>query len=416
MHEIKRVAYFPDSFLEVDGVAMTSNKLVNFAKGRGYPFLIIHAGPRTEIRDDGNVKFLSLKRSPLSIPVDHSLRFDPFFQRHLSKVKRAISEFKPDVLHITGLNDVSIMGALLAWKLDVALVGSWHTNIHEYAARRLENSLRFLPSRTRKGFLDFLERQILNGAKLYYKMPQVLLAPNSELVNILKSGTTRRAKLMIRGVDTVRFTPEKRTLHDGVVRFGFVGRLRAEKNVRMLIDMEKRLIEKGRSNFRFLIVGEGDERKSLERNMKFADFTGYLDGEALAEAYANMDVFVFPSETDAFGNVPQEAMAAGAPALVTDKGGPRHFVVDGSNGYVAHDLDEFVKYAELLMDDPALLNRLKVSSREFAMTRSWDSVFETVYSAYAEAKDHLDKVKRTYGKNERKFFTIPKIAGDEETD
>jgi uncharacterized Zn finger protein len=48
------------------------------------------------------------------------------------------------------------------------------------------------------------------------------------------------------------------------------------------------------------------------------------------------------------------------------------------------------------------------------MTRSWDSVFETVYSAYNEAKDYLDKVKRTYGKKERRSFTIPKIAGDED--
>jgi glycosyltransferase involved in cell wall biosynthesis len=129
-----------------------------------------------------------------------------------------------------------------------------------------------------------------------------------------------------------------------------------------------------------------------------------------------MDVFVFPSETDAYGNVPQEAMASGAPALVTDKGGPRHFVIDGLNGYVARGVDEFVKYSEMLMDDAELLNRLRISSREFALTRSWDSVFETVYSAYSEAKDYLDRVKLTCGKKERKFLTIPKIAGDEEGD
>jgi glycosyltransferase involved in cell wall biosynthesis len=416
MNEVKRVAYFPDSFLEVDGVAMTSNKLVNFARRRGYPFLVIHAGPKTKITDDGSVKLFSLRRSPLSIPVDHSLRFDPFFQRHYRKVKKAVTEFKPDVIHITGLNDVSIMGALLAWKLDTALVGSWHTNIHEYAARRLENSLRFFPKRSRQDFLGFLERQILSGAKLYYKMPQVLLAPNQELMDMLTSGTTRRAKLMIRGVDTVRFSPEKRTINDGVVRFGFVGRLRAEKNVRMLVELEDRLIKAGHSNFRFLIVGEGDEREYLENNMKAADFTGYLDGEDLAHAYANMDVFVFPSETDAYGNVPQEAMASGAPALVTDKGGPRHFVTDGVNGYIARDVDEFAKYAGMLMTDRELLDRLKHTSRKFAMTRSWDSVFETVYSAYSEAKDYLDKVKRTCGRKERKFFTIPKIASDDERD
>ena len=414
MSSTLRVAYFPDSFLEVDGVAMTSNKLVNFAKGREYPFLVIHAGPKTETKNDGSVTFLSLKRSPLSIPLDHSLRFDPFFQRHLRRVKSELKKFKPDVIHITGPNDVSIMGALLAWKLDIALVGSWHTNVHEYAPMRLGKKLGVLPKKTRKEFLGFLERQILKGAKLYYKMPQVLLAPNQELMDMLVSGTTRRAKLMTRGVDTERFHPDKRTVSDGIIRFGFVGRLRAEKNVRMLADLEKLLLESGRTNFRFLIVGEGDERKFLESEMKTAEFTGYLDGEELARAYANMDVFVFPSETDAYGNVPQEAMASGAPAVVTDKGGPKHFVKDGINGFVARSLDEFAKYCGMFLDDEQLLAQMKQSSREFALTRSWDSVFETVYEAYGEAKEHLDKVKRTCPIRDRKVFKIPQVAGDDD--
>jgi glycosyltransferase involved in cell wall biosynthesis len=414
MSSTLRVAYFPDSFLEVDGVAMTSNKLVNFAKSREYPFLVIHAGPKTETKTDGSAEFLSLKRSPIAIPMDHSLKYDPLFQRHTGRVSRALKKFKPDVIHITGLNDVSIMGAFLAWRMDIALVGSWHTNLHEYAAARLGKNLRFLPEKTRRGFLGFLERQILSGAKLYYKMPQVLLAPNQELMDMLSSGTTRRSKLMIRGVDTERFHPEKRTISDGIIRFGFVGRLRAEKNVRMLAELERKLLGSGRSNFRFLIVGEGDERKYLQQVMKQADFPGYLDGEKLAEAYANMDVFIFPSETDAYGNVPQEAMASGAPAIVTDKGGPKHFVTDGINGFVAGSIDEFVKYAGMFLDDPQLLERMQQSSREFALTRSWDSVFETVYEAYREAKEHLDKVKRTCTKKDRKFFTIPRVAGDED--
>jgi len=416
MNSIPRVAYFPDSFLEGDGVAMTSNKLVKFARERDYPFLVFHAGPKTHDTQDGSVTFVSLSRSLLSIPMDHSLRFDPLFQRHLRKAKRAIEKFKPDVIHITGPNDVSIMGALLAWKMDIALVGSWHTNVHEYAARRLHKKLTFLPKDIRTGFTNWIERRVLSGAKLYYKMPQVLLAPNQELLDMLVAGTTRRARLMVRGVDMEKFNPGHRTVNDGLIRFGFVGRLRAEKNVRMLPELEKRLIAAGKSGFRFLIVGEGDERKFLEREMKFADFTGYLDGQELSEAYANMDVFVFPSETDAFGNVPQEAMASGAPALVTDKGGPKHFVADGVNGYVCRDLDEFVKYSSMLIDDVSLLERLKLTSLEFAKTRSWESVFETVYQAYGEAKDYLDKVKRTCTKKDRHMFTIPNIAVDEDSD
>jgi glycosyltransferase involved in cell wall biosynthesis len=162
----------------------------------------------------------------------------------------------------------------------------------------------------------------------------------------------------------------------------------------LLIELEKRLLESGRRNFRFLVVGEGDERKFLEANMKTADFTGFLEGEALSEAYANMDVFVFPSDTDAFGNVPQEAMASGAPSLVSDKGGPKYFVTNGYNGYVASGLDDFVKYARLLIDDPEQLAKMRTNSIEFARTRTWESVFETVYEAYGEAKDYMERIRK----------------------
>lgn len=408
MSKYLRVAYFPDSFLEFDGVAMTSNKFVKFARERELPFLCVHAGPRNETKQDGSITKFALKRSPLSIPLDHSLKYDPFFQRHIKKVRQAMLDFKPDVVHITGPNDVSIMGAWMAWKMDLPLVGSWHTNVHEYAARRLRKSMWFLPKGARWKLTDIIEKQIAAGAKLYYTMPQVLLAPNQELVEMLQTGTPRPSKLMIRGVDTEIFSPEKRTVNDGLVRFGFVGRLRAEKNVRMLVELEKRLLQAGYTNFRFLIVGEGDEREYLAKNMKTAEFTGFLSGEALSEAYANMDVFVFPSDTDAFGNVPQEAMASGAPALVSDKGGPKFFVENGMNGFVASNLDDFVKFAQQLLDEPDLLQKMKASSREFAKTRTWESVFETVYEAYSEAKERLDKIKAEEPNRRKRVMAVLK--------
>lgn len=385
MKENLRVAFFPDSFLEVNGVAMTSNRLVGYAKANGYPFLCIHAGSETKATDDGSVRYLSLKRSPVSFPMDEGLKYDPLFQRHTNRVLREIMEFKPDVFHITGLNDVSIIGAYLSWKLQIPMIGSWHTNLHEYAARRLTKIFNFLP----KNFLDsvtgFAERKIMDGAILYYKMPKILLAPNQELIDILHKGTKREARLMIRGVETDKYTPAKRTVSDGIFRFGFVGRLRAEKNVRLLIELEKALLEKGRTNFRFLIVGEGNEREFLQKNMQQADFTGFLDGEDLYTAYANMDVFVFPSETDAFGNVIQEANAAGMPCLVTNQGGPKFIVRHGETGFVCENFDDFVKYSLELMDNPEKLAELRKKSREFALTRSWEAVFESVYRAYHDA-------------------------------
>jgi glycosyltransferase involved in cell wall biosynthesis len=389
-----RIAYFPDSYLEVNGVAMTSNRLTGFVRKKGYPFLCVHAGPKTEVTQDENITFVALKRSPLSFSMDEGLKYDPLFQRHVGLVRRELEKFRPDVFHITGLNDVSIIGAYLAWKMDIALIASWHTNLHEYAARRLRKMFRFLPTKQVNSFTEFLERKILDGAKLYYKMPQKILAPNQELIDMLEDGTGREAFLMIRGVDTELFSPKKRTVEDNILRFGFVGRLRAEKNVRLLADLEKELFKAGKSNFSFLIVGEGSEREWLAKNMKTAEFTGFLQGEQLSEAYANMDVFVFPSETDAYGNVPQEAMASAVPALVTDKGGPKFIVKHGETGFVAKNLAEFVKYSLELMDNPEKLLKMKQLSLYFARSRSWDSVFESVYDAYAETKEFLDNKKK----------------------
>lgn len=383
--EHPRVAFFPDSFLEVNGVAMTSKRLIGYARRNGYPFLCIHAGEKTESYRDESIRYLSLKRSPVAFPMDEGLKYDPLFQRHSNRILRELIEFKPDVLHITGLNDVSISGAYLAWKLQLPLVGSWHTNLHEYAARRLTRMFGFLSHSTVKPITNFAERKIMDGAVLYYKMPKVILAPNQELLDALTQGTGRIGHLMLRGVDTEVYSPSKRTVSDNVTRFGFVGRLRAEKNVRLLAGLEKRLLEAGKTNFKFLIVGEGNEREWLEKNMKNVEFTGFLEGEALSEAYANIDVFLFPSETDAFGNVVQEANASGVPAIVTNQGGPKFIVHHNETGFIAESLDDFARYSIELMDNRAKLAKMKEASRRSALSRSWDSVFETVYAAYAEA-------------------------------
>ena len=388
-----RIAYFPDSFLEVDGVATTSKRLLKFVKKNKLPFICVHAGNNTELIKQGNLKYLTLKRSPFAIRADQDLRYDPLFFRHVNTVKRTLEQFKPDIIHITGLNDVSNIGAYLAWKMNLPLIASWHTNLHQYAALRLRKVFGFLPKRILEPVTAFLEQKILDGAALYYKMPQVILAPNEELIDILEKATGRKGRLMLRGVDTEIFSPGHRTVNDSLIRFGFVGRLRAEKNVRMLTDIESRLLKAGKTNIRFLIIGEGPERKYLEKNLKKGEFTGFLYGKQLSEAYANMDVLLFPSETDSFGNVVQEANASGLPGIVTNKGGPRFIVQEGKTGFVAKTPEDFVQRSIELIDNPSQLLEMKKNSLEFAKSRSWDFVFEMVYEAYLETKEYRDAKK-----------------------
>lgn len=131
-----------------------------------------------------------------------------------------------------------------------------------------------------------------------------------------------------------------------------------------------------------MIVGHGGERPWLEENLLRADFTGVLHGQELARAYANMDLFVFPSRTDAFGNVVQEALAAGTPALVTEQGGPKYLVESGVTGYVAENDRDFIDKAISLMVDRETHRRMRSAARKVACSASWERVFEEVWESY----------------------------------
>jgi phosphatidylinositol alpha 1,6-mannosyltransferase len=380
-----RVAFFADSFIEVNGAAMTCRNLVTYARERDLPMLCIYGGTDTKTWDEGSVRMMELRRSSISISLDEGLAFDPLFNKFIGRIIDAFEVFKPDVIHITGLNDVSIIGAYLAWKESIPMVGSWHTNLHEFASRRIERSLRWLPSSASNKIATIAENLILDGSMLYYKMPRVVLSPNTELVEMIGRRTKRDSRLMGRGVDCILFDPKKRTVTDGKTRIGFVGRLRPEKNPRLLVDVERQLIAAGIDNYEFLIVGEGTDRPWLEENLQKATFTGFLSGEPLATAYANMDIFVFPSETDAFGNVAQEAIASGVPAIVSSKGGPKAIIEEGVSGFVAYSPNEYGHRVLELITSPKRLVEMKKSARERALSRSWATVFDGVYDAYHSA-------------------------------
>ena len=379
-----RVAYFPDSFHEVNGVAHTSRHFEAFVRRRGLPFLCVRAGDRAQaITEDGSLWTLELPRGFLSFALEKDLRFDPAFLRHIPLIGEVLKRFQPDLIHITGPSEVGMLGAWLAHHLRLPLAASWHTNVHEYAARRSEWFLRLLPQRHSAAAGQKIEDLSMAVAARFYSAARVLFAPNPELCALLERTTGRSCRLMPRGVDAELFHPAKRrrkSEDDGAV-LGFVGRLSVEKNIALLVAVQQELERMGQTNFRFLIVGHGNEEAWLRERLPRAEFTGVLKGEALAEAYANMDLFVFPSHTDTFGNVVLEALASGVPAIVTPDGGPATIVRDSETGRVVPD----AKFADAIagaLADPARHAQMRLAARSYALTMSWDSVFEGVYAAY----------------------------------
>jgi glycosyltransferase involved in cell wall biosynthesis len=379
-----RVAYFPDSFHEVNGVAHTSRHFEAFARRRGLPFLCVRAGERTQaIIEEGSVSTLELPRGFLSFALEKDLRFDPAFLRHIPLIGEVLERFQPDLIHITGPSEVGMLGAGLAHHLGLPLAASWHTNVHEYAARRSGWFLRLLPKRQSAATEQKIEDLALLAAARFYSVARVLFAPNPELCALLERATGRSCHLMPRGVDAELFHPAKRRRlpEDRAFILGFVGRLSVEKNVALLVQIQQELERMGLTNFRFLIVGHGAEQDWLRERLPRAEFSGVLKGEALSAAYAKMDLFVFPSHTDTFGNVVLEALASGVPAIVTPDGGPRTIVRDGETGRIARD-EEFAAAIAGILADPARHARMRLAARAYALTASWDAVFEGVYAGY----------------------------------
>jgi phosphatidylinositol alpha 1,6-mannosyltransferase len=384
---VPRVAYFPDSFHEVNGVAHTSRNFVAFAQRHALPFLCVRAGLRGVVAaQSGELRTLELGRSLGSVRMEKDLNFDTLFWRHEGAIRRQLERFRPDIIHITGPSELGMLGAYFAWEMGVPLAASWHTNIHEYAARRMGWLTNRMSERHGATTERGVEGGVLWATSQFYKLAKLLFAPNDELCRMLEKNTGRPCFLMQRGVDTACFSPAHRTREksDNAVVLGYVGRLSVEKNVSLLAQVERQLPDMGVGGVQFLIVGHGSEEASLRSSLKHVEFAGVLRGAALAEAYANMDLLVFPSHTDTFGNVVLEALSSGVPAIVTPDGGPKFIVRNGETGFVTDD-DHFAEAVANLVQNRSLLEQMRSAARQYALGCSWDAVFERVYAGYETA-------------------------------
>ncbi len=140
-----RVALFTDAYEEPNGVASLSREYAEYSRRKNAAMLVVRGGRHTTTHQDGSLRTLLLKRGLASFRLDQDLYCDPVFVRHLPQTMQEVQEFAPDVVHITGPGDMGILGARIAHLCRIPLVASWHTNLHEYAAKRIRKGLSLLP-------------------------------------------------------------------------------------------------------------------------------------------------------------------------------------------------------------------------------------------------------------------------------
>jgi glycosyltransferase involved in cell wall biosynthesis len=310
------------------------------------------------------------------------LRYDLYLWRFLPMLRKELAAFRPEVIHVTSPGDFGQLGAILAHEMHIPLVASWHTNIHQFGERRLKKLLQFLPESGANRVAASAERAALRLILRFYKIARAVLAPTRGQVAWLQEVTGKPGFLMVRGVDSELFHPRHRTCKDGVLRLGFVGRVTPEKGVRLFPRIEQALLDAGLKRFEIVIIGDGSERAWLGSKLRKGVFRGVLLGQELAEAYANLDLFVFPSRTDTFGNVVQEAAASGVPAVVTTEGGPQDLVAREETGYAESTEQAFVARVLELAFKPERLRKMGEAARARVCNASWDAALAPVFDAY----------------------------------
>jgi glycosyltransferase involved in cell wall biosynthesis len=221
----------------------------------------------------------------------------------------------------------------------------------------------------------------------YGKVDQILVPTRQYKQRLMDGGFDGdHIDVMPRGINREKFNPSFRKREmwseyglNGSFKFIYAGRVSKEKNIEVMLKAFSRLIESG-CEADLIVVGDGPLRDELQ--LKYNDpqivFTGYLYGDALAQAYASADLFVFPSLTDTFGNVVLEAHACGLPAIVSNEGGPQEIVESHGSGLVvgARTPDEMFEAMQRVVTDRALYERLQACAVDKALDSKWEHALE----------------------------------------
>ncbi len=388
----KRIALYTGAYNHIhDGVTLTLNRLVEHMEGLGARMLVFSPTSRNPppIAHSGTLV------SVPSIPVP--FRSDYRFALGLNGgTKGQLARFAPDLVHIATPDYTGLQTLRWAMAHGLPVVSSYHTHFGAY--------LKYFDGYHRLYRLGVFEKAAWRYARWFYGNCRHVYVPTPALATELRShGISDGLRMWSRGVDTSRFNPGHRSLawrsalglgpEEVVVTF--VSRLVWEKGLAIFAEVIEELRRRGIPH-RSLVVGDGPARAETEARLPGTVFAGPLMGKDLTIAYASSDIFLFPSDTETFGNVTLEAMASGLPVVCANAAGSSSLVLDGRTGFLAAPkvARDFTDSVVRLVRDPALRDRMGTAARRHACTFSWDRAMASMAGHYRDVLRPARKVHR----------------------
>lgn len=357
------MAYITETYPpEINGVSLTAERTVQFLRHQGHEVDLIRPRQASEAHHQSPNEW---RTAGWPIPMYPDLRFG---WASVARLRERFRQQQPSVVHLATPGPLAWAAQRAATQLGIPTTTDFRTNFHVYS---------------RYYGLSWLSPLILKALRHFHHASQCTFVPTADVLEQLSAEGFSRLELIGRGVDTERFHPKHR---DSALRdsFGirndaplllYVGRLAREKNVDLALRAYT-AVKAGTPHATMVVVGDGPARSRLERQYPDVRFVGVQLGHALARYYASADLFLFPSETDTFGNVVAEALASGVPVLAYDMGAAAELVKNQGAGRVVSvgESERFITVACAMAWQHKHAQRLREKARLVALQARWDQV------------------------------------------
>ncbi|MBW8847321.1 MAG: glycosyltransferase family 1 protein [Burkholderiales bacterium] len=360
---------------EVNGVAMSMARVVDGLNRRNHDVQLIRP------RQPAKMAAAPLSAKPtvdevltkgLPVPLYPNLRMGVPSKRALVKLW---SLRRPDVVHIATEGPLGWSALQAAQHLSLPVTSDYRTNFHAYGKHYR---------------LGLLSKPIMGYLRKFHNRCDATMVPTEAMRALLADRGFERLNVVGRGVDAQRFDPARRSAAmreswgagPGDLVLGYVGRLAPEKNLGVVLAAYE-AVKAIQPRARLVLVGDGPMRAELAARAPDAVFAGQRSGDDLAAHYAGLDLFLFASLTETFGNVTTEAMASGCAVVAFESAAAGELIRSGVNGWLAGQGKEeaFVAAARVAAFDAVARRAVAEAARATARRLDWGDItarFESV--------------------------------------
>ncbi len=373
----------------INGVTITIADWKRLGEIAGHQFTIFIPHLRTSKKIDADVVMYPALSVYQKMGITASL-FPELF------IDKEIRSRKLDILHVHHPFHIGKLALFAKKKLGTPLIFTYHTRYADYA----RSYVPFLPKLIVRYVVTHLMRRFMNQCSA------ITVANESLKLEVIRSGVTVPVYIVPPGIDTHAFVSGNRSatrkrlgLRASDVVLLYVGRLAKEKNIYFLLQAFTR-IAKINPRITLLLCGNGLEverirsftkRKHLDSRVVL---TLHETPKTIRDIYAAADVFVYASQTETYGRVIVEAMAAGLPVVALRGPSLVDLLQDHINGRIVwrKSSKAFAAIVSELVADQSQMKRLGQSAQKEAQAR-YDSVvswreLSNIYSAVVAANKH----------------------------